>query len=145
MKNFKWWQWILIVIAIGAVFYIVYPKYYFTGTGHVRCNKITGVVEENHFGGSWNRIGKENLFIRFIEKIKLIFESKKEKKKREMMENLGALRSALTIYYGVHEGIYPKSLQDLVPKYLRKIPEPENEWEYNPKDGEVYSKSYSDF
>jgi len=26
VKNFKWWQWILIIIAIGIVFYIVYPN-----------------------------------------------------------------------------------------------------------------------
>ncbi|MFH0948565.1 MAG: hypothetical protein V1833_06180 [Elusimicrobiota bacterium] len=144
MKNFKWWQWILIVITIGAVFYIVYPKYYFTNDEWTRCNKITGAVDSRGMS-RWKRIGEENLSTRLIEKIKLIFESKEEKKKREIAGNLGGLRSSLTIYYGYTEGFYPTSLQDLVPRYLEKIPEPENEWEYNPKNGEVYSKSYPHF
>jgi len=142
VKNFKWWQWILIIIAIGIVFYIIYPKYYFTDNGRARCNRITGVVDVVSFFGDWERIGKENLFIRLIEKIKLIFESKEEKKKRKMRENLGSLRSALIIYYGEHEGFYPKSLQDLAPKYIGKIPYPEEEWIYNPQTGDVYSQSY---
>jgi len=46
------------------------------------------------------------------------------------------------IYYGEHEGFYPKSLQDLAPKYIGKIPYPEEEWIYNPQTGDVYSQSY---
>ena len=41
----KWWQWILIIIVAGIVFYNFYPKYYFTANGLIRCNKITGKVE----------------------------------------------------------------------------------------------------
>ncbi len=43
-------KWGLILVIAGAVFYLVYPKYYFTdGKGpHIpgfRCNKMTGQVE----------------------------------------------------------------------------------------------------
>lgn len=55
MKNFKWWQWILIIITIGAIFYIVYPKYYFTNDGYVRCNRITGVIERADITGVFQR------------------------------------------------------------------------------------------
>lgn len=41
----KWWQWILIIITAGAVFYLIYPKYYFGADGVFRCNRITGKVE----------------------------------------------------------------------------------------------------
>ena len=50
--NFKWWQWILIIITAGIVFYTVYPKYYFVkkknyyGTEEIyKCNKFTGTAE----------------------------------------------------------------------------------------------------
>lgn len=36
--------------------------------------------------------------------------------------SLGALRSALSIYYGDKEGKYPSDPQDLIPKYLTKFP-----------------------
>ena len=36
--------------------------------------------------------------------------------------NLGALRSALSIYYGDKEGRYPASPAELVPGYIRAIP-----------------------
>jgi len=42
MSKFKWWQWILIIITAGVVFYVVYPKYYFHG--RIRYNKITGKI-----------------------------------------------------------------------------------------------------
>ncbi|MBA7511739.1 hypothetical protein ES705_03735 [subsurface metagenome] len=45
MNKIKWWQWILIIIAVGFVFYHFYPKYEFTVNGLIRCNKITGKVE----------------------------------------------------------------------------------------------------
>lgn len=36
--------------------------------------------------------------------------------------SLGALRSALSIYYGDKEGKYPSDLSELIPKYLTRIP-----------------------
>ena len=36
--------------------------------------------------------------------------------------NLGAIRSALSIFYGDNEGQYPESLDELVPNYLKNIP-----------------------
>lgn len=36
--------------------------------------------------------------------------------------SLGALRSSLSIYYGDKEGKYPSDPQELIPKYLTKIP-----------------------
>jgi uncharacterized RDD family membrane protein YckC/type II secretory pathway pseudopilin PulG len=37
--------------------------------------------------------------------------------------NLGSLKAALSIYYGDHQGKWPKDLEkDLVPKYIDKIP-----------------------
>lgn len=36
--------------------------------------------------------------------------------------SLGTIRSALSIYYGDHEGAYPESLEVLVPKYLAFLP-----------------------
>jgi hypothetical protein len=40
----------------------------------------------------------------------------------EAKGNLGSVRSALSIYYGDHDGAYPKTLDELVPKYLPEIP-----------------------
>lgn len=36
--------------------------------------------------------------------------------------NLGSLRSALSIYYGDHDGVLPRNLAELPPKYLVRIP-----------------------
>lgn len=36
--------------------------------------------------------------------------------------NLGAIRSALSIYYGSNEGIYPSSMAALTPNYMAEIP-----------------------
>lgn len=36
--------------------------------------------------------------------------------------NLGALRSALSIYYGENEGLYPSSLAGLADRYIDAIP-----------------------
>ena len=36
--------------------------------------------------------------------------------------NLGAIRSALSIYYGSNEGIYPSTIGALVPNYMAEIP-----------------------
>jgi len=36
--------------------------------------------------------------------------------------NLGAMRTALSIYYGDTEGASPASITALVPKYLNRIP-----------------------
>ena len=35
---------------------------------------------------------------------------------------LGELRAALSIYYGDHEGVYPASPAELVPRHIRAIP-----------------------
>lgn len=35
---------------------------------------------------------------------------------------LGAVRAALSIYYGDHEGTYPESFNELIPNYLRGVP-----------------------
>lgn len=36
--------------------------------------------------------------------------------------NLGAVRSALSIYYGDNAGVYPASFNQLIPKYVRGVP-----------------------
>ena len=36
--------------------------------------------------------------------------------------NLGALRSAVAIFYGDHEGVWPKNVEELIPNYLTEIP-----------------------
>jgi hypothetical protein len=38
------------------------------------------------------------------------------------ISNLGVLRSALAVYYGDHEGVYPEFLEQLVTKYIGAIP-----------------------
>lgn len=40
----------------------------------------------------------------------------------EVVSRLNSLRSALSVYYGDHEGAYPTDLQQLIPKYLPAIP-----------------------
>lgn len=39
------------------------------------------------------------------------------------VKNLGDLQAAIAIYYGDHKGDWPSSLDALVPKYLKSIPE----------------------
>lgn len=41
----KWWQWILIIIVAGIVFYLCYPKYHILEDGLYAFNKITGNVK----------------------------------------------------------------------------------------------------
>lgn len=41
-------------------------------------------------------------------------------------DGLGTLRSALSIYYGDHDGQYPASLEALLPKYLELMPKAES-------------------
>ncbi len=36
--------------------------------------------------------------------------------------NLGVLRSSLRMYYSANEGIYPQTLQNLIPQYMDSIP-----------------------
>jgi len=47
VNKIKWWQWILIIIVVGMIYYLVSPKYYFAMNGSIRCNKITGKVERS--------------------------------------------------------------------------------------------------
>jgi len=45
----KWWQWVLVIVVGGTVFYLVYPKYYFVKSGDggiiTKCNRITGQMK----------------------------------------------------------------------------------------------------
>lgn len=41
----KWWQWILIIITTGIVFYLCYSKYHFLEDGLYAFNKIIGNVK----------------------------------------------------------------------------------------------------
>jgi hypothetical protein len=43
--------------------------------------------------------------------------------KEKNLGNLGALRSAVSIYYGDTEGVFPARLSALVPRYLSRIPD----------------------
>lgn len=52
MNQIKWWQWILIIIVAGIVFYLCYPKYYFSEDGVYALNKITGNVKLGFQPGS---------------------------------------------------------------------------------------------
>ena len=48
-------KWGLILVIAGMVFYVVCPKYYFSGPRGIimyRCNKITGYVEQM-YKGEW--------------------------------------------------------------------------------------------
>jgi len=38
-------KWLLIITTAAIAFYLVCPKYYFSDSGHIRCNKMTGKVE----------------------------------------------------------------------------------------------------
>lgn len=39
-------KWIIVSIFASIAFYKASPKYFFTEKGHVRCNRITGEVQE---------------------------------------------------------------------------------------------------
>lgn len=63
-----------------------------------------------------------------------------------MKGDLGAIKSACSIYYGDHEGRWPEHLSDLVPKYLEEIPaDPEGNTkmvrEYDGTGGWVYDST----
>jgi len=45
MNKIKWWQWILIIITTGIVFYVCYPKYNVLEDGIYAFNKITGNIK----------------------------------------------------------------------------------------------------
>lgn len=62
---------------------------------------------------------------------------------RKLKDNLSTLRSALSIYYGKHEGVAPKTLNDLVPEILDFIPA--GDWEYDSEEVDVISKSHPDW
>ncbi|MBA7496699.1 hypothetical protein ES702_07308 [subsurface metagenome] len=54
-------KWGLILIIAGAVFYVVYPKYYFNNYKGLwtRGNKMTGKIEVcSGFRGLWQELGK---------------------------------------------------------------------------------------
>ena len=74
-----------------------------------------------------------------------------ELKVRERIQAaLDLLDTAIYSYSGIHSGVqsnfnvvFPKTLEELVPDYLDRIPEPmEGSWVYDPKTGRVYHSSY---
>jgi len=62
-----------------------------------------------------------------------------KEKENQIKGNLGALRSAITMYYALNER-FPDSLEDLVPqKIVLEIPSPiDGDWEYDPENGMVW-------
>lgn len=68
----------------------------------------------------------------------------KRQKKAAILGKLGAIRSAVTIYYADNEK-WPDRLEDLSPLYINGVPSPiEGSWEYNRKDGSVWHSNYPD-
>ena len=74
-----------------------------------------------------------------------------EFKVRERIQaSLDLLDTAIHSYSGIHSGVqsnfnvvFPRTLEELVPDYLDRIPEPmEGSWVYDPKTGRVYHSSY---
>ena len=51
--------------------------------------------------------------------------------------NLECIRTAIHFYYCMHEGKFPRSLDELVPEFLDFIPP--GDWRYNPAIGKVTS------
>ncbi len=49
-------------------------------------------------------------------------ELKTKEKEAETKGHLGYLKAATAIYYGDHEGVWPPTLEALVPKYIEEIP-----------------------
>jgi len=56
------------------------------------------------------------------------------------LNNLGAIRSAISLYFADTKGKFPPSLNDLVPKFLKNVPE--GNWNYNPQTGDVSHPDY---
>jgi prepilin-type N-terminal cleavage/methylation domain-containing protein len=70
----------------------------------------------------------------------------KKARDAKVKEQVSALRTALSVYFGANTGTYPNSLEDLVPDYLTKL---ETDWnganssgkiEYDPQRGRVFLK-----
>ena len=60
----------------------------------------------------------------------------------KIVNGLRILRSRIGAYCFAHGGKYPDKLTDLVPRDLRKLPDPlDGEWEYNSETGEVSHSS----
>ena len=88
------------------------------------------------------KLQEENLALR-EENLQLKKQLQGTKHKEDLMtlkDNLGALRNTISIFYGDHEGVWPPSLEELVPKYLLSIPD--GDWNYNPETGKIISKSH---
>ena len=64
----------------------------------------------------------------------------KKLKEQRIIGNLSALRVAIFNYYGDTEGELPSSLEELVPKYIDRIPA--GDWGYRSTDGKVILKSH---
>lgn len=92
--------------------------------------------EENLRLKKENKQLKEENFSLRLENLEL----KKGAEKSQLQSKLGEIRSAITIYYGEMEGVYPQSLDALIPKYIDYIPA--GDWEYNSKTGNVILKSH---
>ncbi|PKN01511.1 MAG: hypothetical protein CVU77_04275 [Elusimicrobia bacterium HGW-Elusimicrobia-1] len=54
---------------------------------------------------------------------KITKEEVRKNKEESIKGNLGALRTALTIYYSDNDGVYPETLDALVPRYIEAIPD----------------------
>ena len=88
------------------------------------------------------KLQEENLALR-EENVKLkeqIQELQAKYKLKDLKTNLGALRSAIAIYYGANMGTWPPSLEELFPEYIDSISK--GDWKYDPKTGKVISKSH---
>ncbi len=72
------------------------------------------------------------------------------KTKEKIQINLDTLNAAIHSYSALHSGaqsdfrvVFPKKLDDLVPDYLNRIPEPiKGTWVYDSKTGSVYNSTY---
>jgi TolB-like protein len=68
----------------------------------------------------------------------------------KIQASLDLLDTAIYSYSGIHSGVqsnfnvvFPKTLKELVPDYLDRIPDPiEGSWVYDSKTGRVYHSSY---
>lgn len=67
-----------------------------------------------------------------------------------MQANLDTLDTAIHLYSAMHSGsqsdyevVFPKGLEDLVPEYLDRLPDPiQGEWDYNATTGKVHNTAY---
>jgi TolB-like protein len=72
------------------------------------------------------------------------------KNRDKIQMNLDVLDSAIQSYSGLHSGtqsnfnvVFPKSLKELVPDYLDRLPDPiEGSWVYDPNTGKVSNSAY---